>query len=212
MHNSLHCQLQTLLFWKSPFSLGADLIPILREMIDLITFYKPVPILVEEGKPLHESVLSLLGVFAFFALLSSLLGLAVYSGSPGEIIPKKIAPMAFALAFVLVQVPLSSAVVFALSRFVSKNGDFLKMVSLNFFMLSSTCLFMLIITVPFAEFAGLILFPFGLGIYLYFVLGIIEKLFRVSSLKSLALLVAYIIFSIALMAGIYLAQGLQIPV
>ena len=182
-------------------------------MFDIITFYKPITMLAEEGKGIGESIAALFGVFAVFLAVSAAAKFLVLSQGIGQIISGTLIPVVAAFIFLLVQVPLVSAAIFLVSRPFSKKSSLQNFISLNFFLLACTSLMMLVILVPFAEFAGLVMLPFGFIIYLYFLEGLMEKQFGVVSIQALSLLVFYLLITFILAQVMLVFSGvLQVPV
>lgn len=177
-----------------------------REIFDIITFYKPISSLAEEGKGIFESAAALFGVFALFTAVSLALRYAISPSNPAALFQAAVIPIASVFAFVLVQVPVASTAVFLVSRTFSSKTSLSEMVSLNYFLLACTSILMLVTIVPFAEFAGLVMLPFGLVIYTYFLEGLFEKLFGISSIQGLSLLVLYLLVTwVLLQSALYLS-------
>lgn len=163
----------------------------LREMFDVMTFYKPVGIVVEEQRSLFMSVMLLVVVTVGYWLIASVLSaFASQSDIITQFITRSVA--FFALFFIILfQVPLSSLAVFFVSRLFSSKGDLIKLMALNFFLVASAGLLMFVVMIPFAEFAGAVFLIIGGAIYLYFTNEVFEKMFGVPHFQSIILLIFY---------------------
>ncbi len=184
-----------------------------REMFDLMTFYKPVQILAEEGKSPRDSLAAIIGVYLFFAIAVFAINFALAGGSPLSAFRKYSAVVIFMFVFSLVQIPLVSGMVFWISRSFSKKGSLIGFISANFFLFASASMLILVYLIPFATFAGLVLAPLGIVLYLFFLEGLMEKTFGIKSILGLSLLIAYLVFSgVLIYAAFAAAAALQIPV
>lgn len=179
----------------------------IREMFDIMTLYKPLNVLIDEGKSVVGSVLRLFGVFLFFSLLALLPGL-MNTDTAFQFFLNNILPIWIFFSFLVLQATFSSIAVYALSRFFSGKGTFTGFLGLNFFLLACSSVFTLVSVVPFAEFPGLILFFLGWALYLYFLGELIEIMFGLSFIKSLGLLVVYLGSGAGLYFGINFVLGL----
>ncbi|VVB99267.1 Uncharacterised protein [uncultured archaeon] len=174
----------------------------LREMLDVITFYKPIGVIAEEGISVGRSLAALAIVFAEFILLSASLGFFLSFLKVIEFSLGSLALPAEAFFCLAVSLPASSLVIFAFSRIFSREGSLRAVVASNYFILASCSLLMLVVTLPLFAFAGIITLPLGAALYLYFLEGLFEKAFSVGSAVSFILLMLYIAFLLA-MIGIF---------
>ena len=174
-----------------------------------MTFYKPIDSVFAEKMDVFHSLLGLSWVCLVFFIYASLF--SVFSGF--EFLFKNIVDNAifFGGYFFagLVYIPFTSFVIFLISRLFSRKGNIVRLVSLNYFIFASASLFILIFFVPLLEFAGLILFPLGVILYLYFLNELLEKMFELSPAKSILLTVIYVLFWLAPVLLWFLSQDPQ---
>ena len=164
----------------------------LREMFDVMTFYKPIDVVVEEVNPVPVSLRNMFIVFVSLSLVSVLLSVILNLSNPVPPALEKSTAMLFLFVFLLLQVPVSSAVVFLLSRPFSSSGNLGRFVSVNYFLLACASIFLFPVFVPFAEFAGMLLFALGAILSLYFLEETIERMFGFNSVWSFTFLAIYV--------------------
>ena len=170
-----------------------------RELVDVMTFYKPIHILAEEGKPLMVSLLSLLLVFVFYGVVFVGLSALMSGAFSSEMLQSpEMKTLEKAFAFLILQVPIATTAAFILSRIFTRKGSLAGIISVNYFLCACAALFALVTIIPYAQFAGLLLFLLSGILYLYFLEESFEKLFEISSLKSVGLTIVYAIITLSL--------------
>lgn len=172
-----------------------------REMFDVMTFYKPIKLVVQEQKSILYSLIIIFIFFFFFSALSIALKAILTFTVDVPSLVDVVSRMLFLLLFLVVHVIFSSLAVFSLSRIIARRGSFTKLLSTNFFLVASATPFLLVIFIPFADFAGLLLFFLGTMIYLIFIYEAIANIFTITTLKTFLLLFLYVLVSI----GVYYA-------
>ncbi|PIN85444.1 MAG: hypothetical protein COV47_02115 [Candidatus Diapherotrites archaeon CG11_big_fil_rev_8_21_14_0_20_37_9] len=161
-----------------------------RELFDVLTFYKPIMTIVQEEKPILNSIITFFLVFFTFFVPIILLVLAFNFSSLNIVLDKGLGMLLLFLHF-FINVPLSSVVVFFISRVFTKEGNLVIFMGTNFFVMAGIIPFFLMVNVPLAEFAGLIFMALGIFLYFYFIFAILESMFKLSPLKTFFLWLIY---------------------
>lgn len=179
----------------------------LREMFDLVTFLKPVHVLVEENRKIYAEIIRLIFVVFIYWAVSSILVFAFNYNTWYVTLAANSVVFAVYLFVVLVQIPVGSFVSYIISRFFSQKGDILNLITVNYFLAASASLLILVGFLPYAEFASLILTIMGFALYMYFLNEIFEKIFSISPMQSLILLVFYLAFPALILALYWFLTG-----
>lgn len=191
-------------------------------MFEFMTLYRPVNAVVAEERGIGYSIYGLLMVFLFYAIVITFFSVMVdnlsFFSPPATgftvsaATANRLLTLPLVFVFVLVQVPICSGAVFLVSRLFSKNGSFQKILALNYFIVSSTSLFTLLLLVPLAEFAGMVMLFLGVALSLYFLNEAFEKVFAVQSSVSVGLLILYLGLTVVLLLGFLSLTGPKVPV
>jgi hypothetical protein len=107
----------------------------------------------------------------------------------------------------LVEIPLSSLIIFFISRIFSSKGELPKLIAINYFLAASACILAFVVMIPFAEFAGAVFITISMALYLYFTNEVFEKFFNISNLQSIILLIFYIGVPLLILAILFFAKA-----
>jgi hypothetical protein len=183
----------------------------IREMFDVMTFYKPIGIVVEENRNIFMSILLLTVVTLIYWIISSAFLAIAYSSNFLENFLAKSWIFIGIFVFLIVQIPLSSTAVFIISRIFSSTGELKKLIAINYFLAASAGLLSFVIMIPFAEFAGAVFLAISFALYLYFTNEVFQKFFNISNLQSIILLIFYIGVPLLILAILFFAsQNLKV--
>ncbi len=191
---------------------------IFSEMFEVMTFYRPIKALAEEGRGFFSSALALAAVFAAFSVVIAAVTAAMAFFSSGQFgetqltqlagqLTGKSLLMAVLFALVFAEAIIGTLFVFAFSRLFSNKGSIEELLGINFFILASASGFALVYFVPFSQFAGIIFLFLGVVLYLYFLNEAFEAMLGVSHGKSMVLLLLYFIVPAVLLAAGLWATG-----
>lgn len=180
----------------------------LQEMFDIITFYKPIRLISKEKHSTFIEILRLVKVFLFYWLFSSALIVLVSRSISQDIFFKSGLVFLGVFLFFILQAIIGCVVAFLVSRLFSSNGSFFSLLGLNYYVLSAVSLIFLVSSVPMAEFAGLIFFLLGIGLYLFFLNELFSNFFSVSHFKSFIISVFYVLSVLLfLMLSLFFVSG-----
>jgi len=165
-------------------------------MFDVMTLFKPIHIVAQEPRNVSTSFANLFLVFLVYFIgviaLTVAFNVDAFVSAPLDLLTDILIIFPSIFFFIFVAIPISSISVFLLSRIFSKTGNMIQFLSVGYFLASASSLFALVIFVPFAEFAGLILLFLGIVLFLYFLNEVMETMFAVSPAQSLFLLLIYL--------------------
>ncbi|MEM4390993.1 MAG: hypothetical protein QXX06_03975 [Candidatus Diapherotrites archaeon] len=165
----------------------------LQDLFDVITFYKPVRLIAKEKHTVFDGVAKIFKILLFYWIFSSSLVIIASRSLSQDIFFNSGITFFGVFMFFLLQAFVGCFFAFIVSRLFSKNGDFVSLLGLNYYLLSAVSLVFLVSSVPFADFAGLIFFLLGLGLYLFLLNELFANFFVISHFKSLIISVFYVL-------------------
>ena len=167
----------------------------IRSLFDIISFYKSVPELITETKSVASAAFDFIAVALLYFVSSVFLKIVFFISSP-EKLPEVLLLMVLFFGFVLAEVLAllaAALLVFAFSRLFRAKGSLQQLLAVQLRVLSAINLFVLVVFIPFADFAKII-FLFLAVIFLpFFSLRVLDGLFSLTAIKSVVLMLFYLV-------------------
>jgi len=167
----------------------------IRSLFDIISFYKSVPELITETKSVASAAVDFIAVALLYFVSSVFLKIVFFISSP-EKLPEVLLLMVLFFGFVLAEVLAllaAALLVFAFSRLFRAKGSLQQLLAVQLRVLSAINLFVLVVFIPFADFAKII-FLFLAVIFLpFFSLRVLDGLFSLTAIKSVVLMLFYLV-------------------
>ena len=167
----------------------------IRSLFDIISFYKSVPELITETKSVASAAVDFIAVALLYFVSSVFLKIVFFISSP-EKLPEVLLLMVLFFGFVLAEVLAllaAALLVFAFSRLFRAKGSLQQLLAVQLRVLSAINLFVLVVFIPFADFAKII-FLFLAVIFLpFFSLRVLDSLFSLTAIKSVVLMLFYLV-------------------
>ena len=181
-----------------------------RSFFDLITFYKSVPEFVNEKAAFLDSILNYFFIIAIFFAVTLVMTLIL---SPASFLEKMAAYAALIAAFFfLIQIAavlISSLIIQLLCKLYGSKVQFQSTFLILFRLVSFISMLFLVLFIPFADFAKIVLFFLGTVFFVYFLFQTLKEIYSFSNVRtalvSLVFLLVFVVVYSSLSSAVIMA-------
>jgi len=180
-----------------------------RNYLDLLTFHKTMPEFINENRGFNETLLDYGAILFVYAALTAMLLLLLKFGFFVQNIAAYIIIITSLFLFANAIAILSgSAIAFVLAKLWLADANFAKFFSIMLRIAAAINLLLLVLFIPFADFAKIILFFLAVILSFYFTYSAISEYFSLSTIKSAAIFLVFWLIAAAVWIAVCLVAVL----
>ena len=180
-----------------------------RNYLDLLTFHKTMPEFINENRGFNETLLDYGAILFVYAALTAMLLLLLKFGFFVQNIAAYIIIITSLFLFANAIAILSgSAIAFVLAKLWLADANFAKFFSIMLRIAAAINLLLLVLFIPFADFAKIILFFLAVIFSFYFTYSAISEYFSLSTIKSAAIFLVFWLIAAAVWIAVCLVAVL----
>ena len=180
-----------------------------RNCLDLLTFHKTMPEFINENRGFNDTLLDYGAILFVYAALTAMLLLLLKFGFFVQNIAAYIIIITSLFLFANAIAILSgSAIAFVLAKLWLADANFAKFFSIMLRIAAAINLLILVLFIPFADFAKIILFFLAVILSFYFTYSAISEYFSLSTIKSAAIFLVFWLIAAAVWIAVCLVAVL----